>query len=109
MRRPGRAGGGGTRAAPRPPRSPRSSGTVMAWSGRSASGQILATAGGPAAKLVGPRFDDRQVIEVVAMDGRIYPAPGRLVADRVGRQVVGDGQHAPAGVFEATHELGARH
>src|SRR3954447_9837920 len=74
----------------------------MASSGRSASGRIFVCGPGrrrrrwpgiPTPKLVGPRFDDREVVEVVAMEHGIDPAPARLLADRLGTETARDRQH----------------
>src|SRR3954453_2538895 len=74
----------------------------MASSGRSASGRIFVCRPGrrrrrwpgiPKPKLVGPRFDDREVVEVVAMEPGIAPAPARLLADRLGTETARDRQH----------------
>ena len=89
-RRRGRADGGGTRAGRRPRRSPRPSGSGMGWSGRSASGRVRLAA----AELGRPRLDDREMVEVVAVEGRVDPVPRLVLADRLRGQVVGEGEEA---------------
>ena len=51
-----------------------------------------ATNGSPSAwrarSAIGPRLDDREVVEVVAVEGHVDPAPGRVAADRLERQAL---------------------